>query len=133
MTQGLVKSFMTMAHGDQDPTLMHWLYDSQSYRFKIQYTNTLAGRIQWIGDTVMYPDVQFDIDDVQTMVHRLVGKAKEELFPKLMMVGLSDKGEVDATVPAIPWNSIINQPSEACMGWLFLDDSRNQWPACKEW
>jgi RecQ family ATP-dependent DNA helicase len=133
LTRGLVKSFMTMAHGDRDPTPMHWLYDSRSYGFKIRYTNTSAGRIQWIGDTVMYPDVQFDMDDVRTMVHGLVGEAKEELFPKLMMVGLSDEGEVDATVPAIPWDRIIDQPSEARVGWSFLDDSRNQWPACKEW
>ena len=80
LTRGLVKSFMTMAHGDQDPTPMHWLYDSRSYGFKIRYTNTSAGKIQWIGDTVMYPDVQFHMDDVRTMVHGLVGEAKEELF-----------------------------------------------------
>lgn len=133
LTRGLVKSFMTMAHGDQDPTPMHWLYDSRSYGFKIRYTNTSAGKIQWIGDTVMYPDVQFHMDDVRTMVHGLVGEAKEELFQKLMMVGLSDEGEVDSTVPAIQWDTIIDQPSEARVGWSFLDDPRNQWPACKEW
>jgi hypothetical protein len=38
---------------------------------------------------------------VQTIVHGLVREAKEELFPKLIIVGLSDKGEVDTTVPAI--------------------------------
>jgi hypothetical protein len=42
------------------------------------------------------------------MVYRLVREAKEELFLKLIIVGLSNKGEVDATVPAIPWDCIID-------------------------
>jgi hypothetical protein len=105
---------------------MYWLYDSRLYRFKIQYTNTLAGKIQWIGDTIIYPDIQFHMNDVCMIVHRLVEEAREELFHELIIVGLSDEGVVDTIVPEIKWDTIIDQASEARVGWLFLDDKRNQ-------
>jgi hypothetical protein len=66
------------------------------------------------------------MNDVRTMVHGLVGEAREELFQQLMMVRLSDKGVVDAQVPAIKWDTIVDQPSEARVGWSFLEDRRNQ-------
>jgi hypothetical protein len=67
------------------------------------------------------------------MVHGLVGEAREELFQQLMMVRLSDEGVVDAKVPAIKWDTIVDQPSEARVGWSFLEDGWNQWEPCKEW
>lgn len=133
LTQGLVQRFMTMAHDHRDPTPMQWLYDSRSYGFKIRYTTTAGGKIQWIGDTVIYPDIKFSMNQVRTMVHGLVGEAKEELFQELMMMGLGEEGEVDARVPEIKWDAIIDQPSESKVGWSFLDDERNEWAVCKEW
>src|SRR5271165_1760626 len=45
----LTHQFMTMAHNGRDPTPMQWILKSRSYGFKIRYTTTAEGCIQWIG------------------------------------------------------------------------------------
>src|SRR6266536_3642655 len=134
LTRGLVRSFMTMAHDGNDPKPMQWLYRSRSYGFKIRYTTTAEGKIQWIGDDVLYPHMRFSMTKFRSMVHGLVGEAREELFGKLMMVKISADQEVDMKqVPPIHWDKMVDQPSETKVGWSFLDDERNQFAACKQW
>jgi hypothetical protein len=86
LTRGLVSAFMTMAHDGKDPKPMQWLYRSWSYGFKIRYTTTAEGMIQWIGDDVLYPKIRFSISQFRGMIHGLVGEAREELFEKLIIV-----------------------------------------------
>ena len=132
--KGLVSAFMTMAHDGRDPTPMQWLYRSRSYGFKIRYTTTAEGKIQWIGDDVLYPGMRFSMTKFRGMVHGLVGEAREELFEKLMMVKMGADQEVDMQqVPPIHWDKMVDQPSETRVGWSFLDDERNQFAACKQW
>ena len=50
----MVKEFMVMSPGDRDPTPIQWIFRARSYGFKIRYTTTADGCIQWIGDTVLY-------------------------------------------------------------------------------
>jgi len=134
LTRGLVSAFMTMAHDSKDPKPMQWLYRSRSYGFKIRYTTTAEGKIQWIGDDVLYPKIRFSMSQFRGMVHGLVGEAREELFEKLMMVRVGADQEVDIKqVPPIHWDRMVDQPSETRVGWSFLDDERNQFAACKQW
>ncbi|PVH71468.1 hypothetical protein DL98DRAFT_615427, partial [Cadophora sp. DSE1049] len=134
LIRGLVRSFMTMAHDGKDLKLMQWLYRSRSYGFKIRYTTTAEGKIQWIGDDVLYPKIRFSMSQFRGMIHGLVEEAREELFEKLMVVRMSVDGEVDGKqVPPISWDKMVDQPSETKVGWLFLDDERNQFAACKQW
>jgi hypothetical protein len=68
------------------------------------------------------------------MIHGLVGEAREELFEKLIVVRMGIDREVDMKqVLPIHWDRIVDQPSETRVGWLFLDDERNQFIACKQW
>ncbi|KAK6599319.1 hypothetical protein H4I96_08523 [Botrytis cinerea] len=134
LTRRLVRAFMTMAHDDQDPKPMQWLYRSRSYGFKIRYTTTAEGKIQWIGDDVLYANMRFGMSQFRGMIHGLVGEAREELFEKLMVVRMSADREVDIKqVPPIHWNRMVDQPSETRVGWSFLDDERNQFAVCKQW
>ncbi|KAK5279582.1 hypothetical protein LTR40_007588 [Exophiala xenobiotica] len=134
LTRGLVRSFMTMAHDGKDPKPMQWLYRSRSYGFKIRYTTTAHGKIQWIRDDILYPKIRFSMSQFRGMVHGLVVEAQEELFEKLMMVRMGANREVDMRqVPPIDWDRIVDQPSETRVGWSFLDDERNQFPVCKQW
>lgn len=82
----MVREFMTMAHDGQDPTPMQWIYKARSYGFKIRYTTTAGGCIQWIGDTVLYQKVRFNMSEVRAMVHGLIEEARAVLFSDLMMV-----------------------------------------------
>ena len=133
-TRSMVRSFMTMAHDGKDPKPMQWLYRSRSYGFKIRYTTTAEGKIQWIGDDVLYPRIRFGIDQFRGMMFGLVREAREELFEKLMVIKRGRDGEVDGKqVPPINWDKMVDQPSETKVGWSFLDDERNQFAACKQW
>jgi hypothetical protein len=68
------------------------------------------------------------------MVFGLVSEAREVLFRKLIIVGLDTYRDVNTTqVLVIPWDLLVDQPSETKVGWSFLDDERNRFPACKQW
>jgi len=41
----LTHQFITIAHNNQDPTPMQWIFKSRSYGFKIRYTTTAEGCI----------------------------------------------------------------------------------------
>lgn len=134
LTRGLVRSFMTMAHDGQDPTPVQWIYRTRSYGFKIRYTTTAEGKIQWIGDDVLYGNMRFSIHQFREMIHGLVGEAREVLFGKLMMVRIGADQEVDPKqVPPIHWDRWVDQPSETKVGWSFLEDERNQFAVCGPW
>jgi hypothetical protein len=132
-TRRMVRSFMTMAHDGHDPKPMQWLYRSRSYGFKIQYTTTAEGKIQWIGDDVLYAKMRFSMSQLRGMIHGLVGEAREELFEKLMMVRVGADQEGDTKqVPPIHWDCMVDQPSESRVGWSFLDDERNRFSADRQ-
>ncbi|KFY65432.1 hypothetical protein V496_02556, partial [Pseudogymnoascus sp. VKM F-4515 (FW-2607)] len=126
-----VSQFITMAHGGRDPTPMQWIYQTRSYGFKIRYTTPAAGKIQWIRDEVLYPGTRVQMSQLRSMVHGLIGEARDELFGKLMVV--TDEGETSTSVPSIDWDNTVDQPSETKVGWSFLDDERNKFGAHKEW
>ena len=89
LIQGIVSQFITMAHDSRDPTPIQWLYHSRTYGFKIQYTSTADACIQWIRDTLLYQQIQFNMSQVRSMVQGVVEEAREELFKKLMMVRMN--------------------------------------------
>ena len=89
LTRRLVHAFMTMAHDGKDPKPMQWLYRSRAYGFKIRYTTTAEGKIQWIGDDVLYPKIRFSMSQFRGIVHGLVREAREELFKKLIIMKVS--------------------------------------------
>jgi hypothetical protein len=95
ITRRLVYAFMTIAYDSKDPKPMQWLYRSQSYGFKIRYTTTAEGKIQWIRDDVLYPKIRFSMSQFRGMIHRLVGEVREELLEKLIIVRISIDREVD--------------------------------------
>jgi hypothetical protein len=130
----MVKKFMTMSPGDRDPTPMQWIFRARSYGFKIRYTTTAEGCIQWIGDTVLYQQIRFNMAEVRTMVHGLVDEARAVLYQELMMVDVSSQGTADATqVPGIDWDTMVDNPSENRVGWSFLDDERSRFKVDGKW
>jgi RecQ family ATP-dependent DNA helicase len=130
----MVKRFMTMANGKRDPTPMQWIFQARSYGFKIRYTTTAEGCIQWIGDTILYQQIRFSMAEVRTMVHGLVREAREVLFKDLMLVDMDSQGQVDsAQVPGIDWDNMVDNPTENRVGWSFLDDERNRFEVDGKW
>jgi hypothetical protein len=91
----LTHQFMTMSHSGRDPSPIDWIFKARSYGFKIQYTTTAEGCIQWVGDTVLYQQVRFDMTQVQSMVHGLVEEARDVLYSKLMRVDMDADRQVN--------------------------------------
>ena len=123
---------MTMAHNGQDPTPMQWIFKSRSYGFKIRYTTTAEGCIQWIGDNVLYQQIRFGMSQVRSLVHGLVEEARKELFTELMMVDRNADGQ-GQQAPVIDWESMVDNPSESRVGWSFLDDERTKFAVDGQW
>jgi hypothetical protein len=128
----LTHQFMTMAHNGQDPTPMQWIFKSRSYGFKIRYTTTAEGCIQWIGDNVLYQQIRFGMSQVRSLVHGLVEEARKELFTELMMVDRNADGQ-GQQAPVIGWESMVDNPSESRVGWSFLDDERTKFAVDGQW
>ena len=125
---------MTMSHSGRDPSPIDWIFKARLYGFKIRYTTTAEGCIQWVGDTVLYQQVRFDMTQVQSMVHGLVEEARDVLYSKLMRVDMDADRQVDPQqVPPIYWDSMVDNPSESRVGWSFLDDERNKFDVDGEW
>lgn len=129
----MIDKYMTMAHSGRNPTPMHWIFHSRTYGFKIRYTTTAKGVIQWIGDDVLYPGIRFNMSKVRRMVHGVIHEARELLFNELMMVGVNASGDIGKKCPPIDWDNMVDQPSESRVGWSFLEDERNKFAADKQW
>ncbi len=83
---------------------------------------------------MLYPGTRVQISQLQSIVHGLIGEARDELFGELMMVRGKFEGSDEARpVPAIDWENTVDQPSETKVGWSFLDDKQNKFTIHKEW
>jgi superfamily II DNA helicase RecQ len=130
----MVRKFMVMSPGDRDPTPMQWIFRARSYGFKIRYTTTAEGCIQWVGDTILYQQIRFNMAEVRTMIHGVVSEARAVLYQELMMVDVDSQGQVDAAqVPGINWDTMADNPSENRVGWSFLDDERSRFEVDGQW
>lgn len=68
------------------------------------------------------------------MVYRLVAKAREILFRKLLMVRMNEDGEVDTRkVPPINWDQLVDNLAKTRVRWSFLDDKHNQFTVNRKW
>jgi hypothetical protein len=86
LVRGMVNQFMTMAHDDHDPTPMQWFFHSRTYGFKIRYTTTADACFQWMGDRFCIN--RFSLACPKYDPCGLHEEAREELFSKLLMVGV---------------------------------------------
>jgi superfamily II DNA helicase RecQ len=122
-----VQRYMTLVTDQSQPTPMDWIYESRSYGFKIRYTTTAEGSIDWVGDQISYQRIKFDMTQLRDMISGLVEAAQQDLM-ELMMIPKGKDGEFDEThVPVVRVEKLEDDCSEDQVGWSFLDDPRNQW------
>ncbi|KAL2044592.1 hypothetical protein ABVK25_012339 [Lepraria finkii] len=106
-----------MVRGSHSP--MQWMLDLRTYGLKIHYNTTAEGSIDWVGEQILYRNIQFTMAELRGMVHGLVAETQQILMDELMF-GLH--------APVIPWNSLRDNPVNAEKGWNFIQDARNPWP-----
>jgi hypothetical protein len=114
----LMDSFMV--RGTHSP--MQWMLDLRSYGLKIFYNTTAPGHVGWHGaDELLYQGLQFTLGDFRGFIHGLVGAAKQLLHNELLF-------HERLAIPAIPWASLRDDPTQTKAAWSFLHDQRTQWP-----
>ena len=99
---------------------MQWILDRRAYGMKIHYTSTAEGHIDWVGDQIRYKGIEFDMDQLRSMVDGLVGQAYQAMEEVLMVP--------EQTTPPIPWSPLRDDPTREGMGHNFVYDERNPWP-----
>jgi len=76
---------------------------------------------------VLYQNIQFSMQQVQNIVHSLVAQARQILVQELLMLQMDEHGDVQGEqLPDIDWANTVDNPTEARLGWSFLQDTRNR-------
>ncbi|KAA8617344.1 RecQ Superfamily II DNA helicase [Pyrenophora tritici-repentis] len=110
-----------MVRGSHSP--MQWMLDLRTYGLKIHYNTTTRGHVEWTnGDELLYKELHFSMAQFRGMVHGLASESRRLLTEELMF---SSKA---APVPAVPWESIRDNPTDERPGWNFLKDHRTNMP-----
>ena len=78
----LMDSFMV--RGTDGP--MQRMVHLRSRCMQLNKQRTTEGRVQWIGDRVLYKDVGFDMDQLLAMVRDLIGQTRRILVEELLLL-----------------------------------------------
>ncbi|KAJ5609933.1 hypothetical protein N7510_006652 [Penicillium lagena] len=109
-----------MVRGTHSP--MQWMLDLRTYGLRIHYSSTATGHVSWSGqDELLYKEVHFTMGDFRGFVHGLVSSMRQLLHEELLMCDA-------ASAPTIPWDQMMDDPTQPKPGWSFLNDSRTPWP-----
>ena len=98
---------------------------------KIVFGSTAPGYVTWNGrEELLYKNVQFTMSQFRAMVDGLVTKGRN-LLDGILFCGDEFGGEQS---PAVPWQSIRDNPVNELPGFNFLHDQRTKMPVDgKEW
>lgn len=127
LVRSMVRRFMVITDDEGEPSPMDWMLDTRTYGFHIRYNTSAEGMISWVGDSILYPPIQFSMQQVQGMAHGLVAETKRQLVRDLLLLQSDDDGEAqEGQLPRIHWPDMVDNPAEQRVGWSFLDDVRNR-------
>jgi hypothetical protein len=119
LVQQMMDKFMV--RGSHGP--MQWMLDLRTYGLKIHYNTTSRGHVEWMGqDELLYKDLHFSMAQFRSIVHGLASESRRLLTEELLF---SSKA---APVPAVPWGSMRDNPTDERPGWNFLKDHRTHMP-----
>ena len=111
----------------ENKTSMQWMLDQQMYKLKIHYSTTAQSHMDWVGNQIQYKNKKFNMDQLQGMMHGLVGKCRRMLMKKVIKVNKTEKKE-KRKLPAILWAKLKNNPNCEKMGHNFIQNKHNPWP-----
>jgi len=102
-------------------TPMDWVLRLRLYGRGIIKRLTAEGCINWIGDTVIYQDIELSMLDFRRLVHQLVEETRSVLMKDLLFVE-----EAEGQLPTYSWIELKDNPAKDEPGWYFVCDRRNQ-------
>jgi superfamily II DNA or RNA helicase len=104
-------------------TPFDWMYELRAYGMKAAFSTNQEGLVEWDGETLLYGQLQFSMDDFRAFVHGLHHAVRALLETELL---LARTARLDS--PAVLLAPLRDDPRQASAGWCFLQDRRNQFP-----
>ncbi|USP79366.1 hypothetical protein yc1106_06640 [Curvularia clavata] len=107
------------------PTHLELVQD-MGYRF--MFNTNAEGVIDWVGDTLLYGQIQFSMAQLRTMVHGMIASTRQDMLKQLLLLELDSEGEVvpgTTPCPAIYWDKLVDNAAQRQAGWSFMEDARN--------
>ena len=105
--------------------LMQWMLDLRTYGLKIHYNTTIEGHVDWVGEQILYKQVQFNMLDFRGMMHGLVERIERLLFDDLLFRNEAVVGA--KPLPRISWSRLRDNLVDHQRRWNFIHDERNAW------
>ncbi|OAK93354.1 hypothetical protein IQ06DRAFT_200927, partial [Phaeosphaeriaceae sp. SRC1lsM3a] len=125
----MANRFMTLMEYNGKPTPMDSILRLRAFGFKIRFTTNAEGVIDWVGDTLLYGNIQFSMPQLRSMIHGMIASARQHILANLMLLQIDREGSVarDATAcPTIDWGKLVDNAAEQQVGWSFMEDPRNK-------
>lgn len=106
---------------------MDWALRLRLYGRRISDRQTAEGGVDWIGDTVIYQDIELSMMDFRGLVHKLIEEIQDILLHELLFI--KDVGEL----PAYDWMELKDNAAKDTPGWYFIQDKRNRMAEQERW
>ncbi|KAJ6194071.1 hypothetical protein J3E72DRAFT_199128, partial [Bipolaris maydis] len=129
LVQDMCHRFMALTDYNGRPTPMDAILRLRAFGFKIRFTTNAEGVVDWVGDTLLYGQMQFSMAQLRTMVHGMIASTRQDMLKKLLLLQLDTEGEVvpkTTPCPAIYWDRLVDNAAAQQVGWSFMEDPRNQ-------
>jgi superfamily II DNA helicase RecQ len=107
-------------------TPMDWALRLRLYGRGISKRMTMAGCINWIGDTVVYEDIELSMTDFRILAHKLSEETQCMLHELLFVKDASE-------LPAYSWTELKDNAAKDEPGWNFIQDKRNRMLENRRW
>jgi hypothetical protein len=85
------------------------MLDLRTYGLKIHYNTTSRRHVEWMGQNkLLYKDLHFSMAQFRGMVHGLASESQRLLTEELLF----SSSKATKPVPAVPWESICDNPTD---------------------
>jgi hypothetical protein len=90
--QDIANRFMTLIEYSGKLTPMDSILRLRAFRFKIRFTTNAEGVINWLGDTLLYGNIQFSMPQLRSMIYSMIASARQHILANLMLLQIDSEG-----------------------------------------
>ncbi|KAL6149849.1 hypothetical protein ACJBU6_11377 [Exserohilum turcicum] len=86
LVQDMGYRFMVLAEFNGQPTPMDAVLRLRAFGFTAQFNTNAEGVIDWVGDTLLYGQIQFSMAQLRTMVHGMIASTRQDMLKQLLLL-----------------------------------------------
>jgi hypothetical protein len=99
---------------------LFWVCRMLAYGRKVASDTVPESQVTWLGDTIQYQKISFDMVQLCSIIASLIHQARSDLA-KLVQSDTLDR------LPPIPWDRIVDNCGEQKVGYSFASEGDNSW------